>query len=344
MTDERPPSGLESLDSRQERDALKLELERLAAALEEARRGGDAVSEELRILNTERAIAKREIHILQNDIYRFKRKREEIDARLRLDLPAFQAKQETLARLAFRKKDLDAGILDLGDRVAALAARLGDSEDGILRGREQLAQLEEAKRTVNAEISGYLKKASLDREKIDEELNSVAEVFRDSVSVRDETAAVFNDAKAELDGLSRECDRLEDRIRVAEEVKLLESELARLQSALDLERKQAGAAEESSAAANGELEAQRGRLARLEDEREQATAAAAALESEVRPYEEARLAHEAAVAELEESLAAVASLEARLGELLALRVRLEQALRADAGMVAMIAGLEIALN
>jgi chromosome segregation ATPase len=342
MTEDGSPPGLDTLDLRRERDGLRRELDRLETGLDEIRSESDAVSELLRTLNMDRAVAKREIHILQNEIYRFKRKREEIDQRLRLDLPDFHAKRETLAQLQFQKKILDDGIRDLGDRVVRLSAKLGESEDDIRQGREQLARLEETKRAVTEEISGHLKKASLDREKIDEELNSVAEVFRDSVSVRDETAGLFNETKAELGGLREECARLEDRIRHAEEAKLLSAELAALRSAEEERSLAASAALDSLSKAQGELDAKRGILSGLAGELDDMNAAVAALESEVGPYEEARLAGEQAGVELADSRAAVDRFEARLLELFEQRVELTEDLRTRAARVAWIADLELA--
>jgi len=342
MIEDGSPPGLDTMDSRRERDGLRRELDRLEAGLEEIRSESDAVNELLRTLNMDRAVAKREIHILQNEIYGFKRKREEIDQRLRLDLPEFHAKRETLAQLQIQKKILEESFRDLGDRVVRLSAKLGETEDDVLLGREQLARLEETKRAVTEEISGHLKKASLDREKIDEELNSVAEVFRDSVSVRDETAGLFNETEAELGGLREECARLEDRIRLAEEAKLLSAELAALRSAEEERSLAASAAFDSLKAAQGELDAKRESVVGLAGELEATKAAVAALESEVGPYEEARLASERAGAELADSRAAVDRFEARLLELFTRRAELTEELRTRAARVAWIADLELA--
>ena len=268
--------------------ALREEYSGLENMLEAKRSDLVALSERLRSLHRERALAKREAHTLQNEIFQLKRRREELDSRLHQHAPNYWSLQEALTKLSARKKSLTDRLAELGKEIANLAEQLAALTQECNAGAARHAELEATKLGLVNEISDRLKNVSLDRDKVEEDLNRLAVEFRDTVNSRDELQAVYDVEKAAVDQALEAISSLEERIATAERIKALKAE--RIQAKEGLRTTQARLAE-----AVAELVAER---ARVEEARkkaedasqalEQAKAAVAALELEVGEYSRAR--------------------------------------------------------
>ena len=322
---------------RARRDALAAQFITVGRADEQARAAYARLGERLRTLNRERAVARHERHALQSELALLKRKCETLEENIRHYAPDYLTQQAAFRSLTAQVRLLQERIDDTEQEIAELTTHFDALEAEMFTGQQRLAELEEEKNKIVEEIATRLKRTSLDRDKIEKDLNAVALEFRDVVAARDETFQVHSENQESLDALTEETGQHERRIDELERMQALNAERKKLGEEVQAKAREVSVVRETMSGVQRQLITKKARLQGMVNAAEDNERQAAEIERLVGPYRKARSEMQARQAQCDASAAALGRYGEELGDMLATLPELEEELRVLAHKLARIA-------
>ncbi|CAM2057494.1 hypothetical protein DSUL_150114 [Desulfovibrionales bacterium] len=272
---------------RQRRDALQHALAVATITLDEQLTKALAQQERLRAMNRERAVARRAIQLLQNELYQAHRKQEQIETQLTELTSLLITREQTARTLKERCRRLKIYQVELDAAISELACRLETLAEERLKLEAILTNLESRRVELVSDISRRLQHAAIERDKIDEDLYRVTVNFKDVITARDETLKQLEDHKVSLAALNDEIKDAEHRIEILERIRTLIVERDALSGQVDASRKNRETTEQALVDARAAMEARKLRHGEREADLKKTTAKVEMLQIEVGAYQDA---------------------------------------------------------
>ncbi|MBF0475512.1 MAG: hypothetical protein HQK59_06695 [Deltaproteobacteria bacterium] len=282
---------------------LSGQLAELSAELDSAKEALTAKTAYLQSLSREYALTTNKIKESSAEIYRFKKKRTDIDEGAFLLLQEFERSRSELIQLKERKQDLDRKIAQAGqDQLQSVTdlAALDQSRQEVL---PRMKDLESESAQLTSAISSNLADASSKVEKTEHTLDQMLGKLLGYIGERDSIKDMINEQEAAVFHLKDEIDHLSRRIQDLKETKLLLQKRTIATDELDELNRDVGSVEVELKARRKELATKRQQLEALTRQNDERSATIDSLGKEVGPYLAARTALEA-VKERDAALAA----------------------------------------
>ncbi len=298
------------------REGLECTYRDMVRSIEELRTEHVSLSERLRLLNREQAVARHDRNGLRNETASLRIRQQALTDQMRAGGPEYVARRETLRKLTEKRRTMRERLDELDQECVAIGSRVTALEMDLIQAQEQLATLEDQKQAIVDEISGRLNKTSLDRDLVEKQLNEVALEFRDAVTRRDEVLEQHGQVSEALTAISAEADGLAERIDVLERMWVLSQERQDLAIRAEGERRETGQAEQSLAETQAALAQREVMLAERVGKTEALEHRSAKMQSMTGPYQTAKSVMEAKEDSLRSARELLAGFEKELSELL----------------------------
>lgn len=211
-------AGLEEkLDfSKKELRALKAELNGATSEIEEE-------SVRLKSLNVKFAVTEKEVEDIQNELFLLSEKRSEIDDSVYLLQEELESKEAELEELIHKKRNLSGNIAEGELNMQQELNTLGTLEMEMQEILPAVERREAEKGRLSEEISDKLSRTSLERDKIESELNDLNISFMSRISERDSIKKLCSEREAGIAGLKEEIAFLRQKCSLLEELKVLQN-------------------------------------------------------------------------------------------------------------------------
>nr|AFZ77035.1 magnetosome protein Mad21 [delta proteobacterium ML-1] len=309
----RDPDVAALLERREELDCTHRELVR---SIEELRSEHVALSERLRLLNREQAVARHDRNGLRNETASLKTRLQTLTEQMRAGGPEYMARKETLRKLTEKRRAMRERVDELDQECVAIGSRVTALEMDLIQAQEQLGSLEEQKQAIVDEISGRLSNTSLDRDEVEKHLNEVALEFRDAVTRRDEVLEEHGQVSEAMAAVGAEVKDYAERIDVLERMRALDQELRKLTKRAEGERRETGQAEQNLSEARAALALSQEMLAERVEKTEALERRSTEIQTLVGSYQAAKSAMEAKEESLRLARESLAGFEKELREIL----------------------------
>lgn len=316
MTHEDLPSYQDVAALLERREGLERTHRDLVRSIEELRTEHVSLSERMRLLNREQAVARHDRNGLRNETDSLRTRLQALTDQMRAGGPEYVARKETLRKLTEKRRAMRERLDELDQECVAIGSRVTALEMDLIQAQEQLATLEDQKQAIVDEISGRLNKTSLDRDLVEKQLNEVALEFRDAVTRRDEVLGEHGRISEAVSAISAEADGLAERIDMLERMRVLGRERRELATQAEGARGETDQAEQTLAGIQAALARSRALLAERTEKSEDLEQRSATVQARVGPYQEAKSVMEAKADALRSARETLAGFEKELGELL----------------------------
>lgn len=299
---------------------LSEELKRISSEMEET-------TPQLTALRRRLAVTEREITDSQGEIFLLHRKRMEIDETSSVLLKEIQSREAELAKLNNSKDGLNTDIknIEIDVQETSNAASVLEAKKQDVSSR--VDEMEGEKRRLSDDISQILSRTSLDREKIEEELNDLSTTLFNSIAERDALKQQLSAQETATNEMTKEVSELDEKVVLLEEIKALQGERVSLKA--DVEKQEG----ESQSLASRLKELQKisdvkqEQADMLSSENAERKYSVDSLEKEVKVYDEALSALDGAQERLKSSSKQAEQDRDVLKKLLIDKARLEEELR-----------------
>ena len=305
---------------------LSEELKRISSELEER-------TPQLTALRRGLAVTEREIKDSQGEIFLLHRKRIEIDETSSVLLKEIQTREAELAKLNNSKDGLNTDIknIEIDVQETSNAASVLEAKKQDVSSR--VDEMEAEKRRLSDDMSQILSKTSLDREKIEEELNDLSTTLFNSIAERDALKQQLSAQETATNEMTKEVSELDEKVALLEEIKALQGERVSLKA--DVEKQEGEV--RSLAPRLKELQkisdVKQEQADKLSTENAERKYSVDSLEKEVKVYDEALSALDGAQERLKSSSKRAEQDRDVLKKLLIDKARLEEELRTAMGKV-----------
>jgi chromosome segregation ATPase len=208
---------------------LSEELKRISSELEER-------TPQLTALRRGLAVTEREIKDSQGEIFLLHRKRTEIDQVSSVLLKDIQTRGAELAKLNNSKDGLNTDIknieIDIQEASNAASALEAKKQDGSSR----VDEMEAEKRRLSDDMSQILSRTSLERDKIEAELNDLSTALFHSIAERDGLKQQLSAQETATNEMTKGVSELDEKVALLEEIKALQGERVSLKA--DIEKQE----------------------------------------------------------------------------------------------------------
>jgi chromosome segregation ATPase len=182
------------------------------------------------------AVTEREIKDSQAEIFLLHTKRTEIDQVSSVLLKDIQTRGAELAKLNNSKDGLNTDIknieIDIQEASNAASALEAKKQDGSSR----VDEMEAEKRRLSDDMSQILSRTSLERDKIEAELNDLSTALFNSIAERDGLKQQLSAQETATNEMTKEVSELDEKVALLEEIKALQGERASLKA--DIEKQE----------------------------------------------------------------------------------------------------------
>ncbi|HUV49781.1 MAG TPA: hypothetical protein VMW78_02000 [Anaerolineae bacterium] len=233
-------SNQEISELRERRDSERMTLNRLSEELEHIDSETGKGSAQLKAFRRGLAVTEREIKDSQGVIFLFRRKQTEMEEGSSFLFKEIKSRDAELAELNNLKNSLnrnienvDKDIQEISDSNAAL-----DAENIKLSSR--VDEMEAEKLKLSNDISRFLSKTSLDRDKIEEEFNELSASFLNRIAERDAVKQQLSELETAIKDMTEAISGLDEKVAFLEDIKAIQAEREVLKADVE-ERKQESA-------------------------------------------------------------------------------------------------------
>lgn len=275
---------------RTRRDLARRTLNRLSEELEYIDSEMEKGFARLKTLRRRLAVTEREIKDNQSEIFFLHRKRTEMDEASSLLLKEIKSREAELRGLNNSKdalntdvKNIENDIQKTSDAVAAIEAEKRELSS-------RVGQMEIEKRELSDDISQILSRTSLERDKIEAELNDLSTSLFNSIGERDALKQRLSAQETAITETSKAISDLEQKVALLEEVKALQGERGALKADVEKQERESLSLAAKLKELQKVLADKQEQMDRLSTENAKRKYSVDSLEKEVMVYDEAVLA------------------------------------------------------
>lgn len=324
---------------RARRDLASRTLNRLSEELERIDSEMEKGSVWLKALRRGLAVAEREIKDNESEIFLVHKKRTEMDETSSILLKEIESREAELTELSNSKgmlntdiKNIESDIQQTSDAASALEAEKQELSSII-------EEMEAEKSKLSEDISGIISKTSLDRVKIEAELNDISTAFFDSISERDGLKQRLSAQETTINEMTAAISELEKKVALLQEVKVLQGERRTLKADVEEKERESVSLSEKLKELEKVLTHKEEQVDRLSMENAERKYSVDSLEKEVMVYDEAVSALDSAKERWKKSSGSAEQARDVLKKLLIDKARLEEELRTAMEKAASIADI-----
>ncbi|MBW1675559.1 MAG: hypothetical protein JRF30_03310 [Deltaproteobacteria bacterium] len=214
-------------------DFSKKELRALKAELNAATSDIEEESARLKSLNVNFAVTEKEVEDIQSELFLLSEKRSEIDDSVYLLQQELESMEAELEELIHKKGNVSGNIAEVELNMQQELNTLGTLEMEMQEILPAVERREAEKARISEEISDKLSRTSLERDKIESELNDLNISFMSRINERDSIKKLCSEREAGIAGLKEEIAFLRQKCSLLEEVKVLQNRRSSLKGDIE---------------------------------------------------------------------------------------------------------------